>query len=215
MVCVVGSRLAMFSRCAIARFYQVAYKAETQRQLSDRQAQATTRRIQLGADNNKAAQREKQTVLRAPVSGVVQQLAIHSVGGVVTSAQQLMVVVPDASQVTAEVVIANQDIGFVNAGQEVEIKLETFSFTKYGTVKAKVGTVSADAVTPTAADDKRGSFYPAILTLNQKDMLIDGKHIPISPGMNVTAEIKTGKRRVIEFLLSPVQRMGNESLRER
>ncbi len=190
---------------------RAAYKAETQRQLSDRQAQANTKRIQLSADNNKATQREKQTVLRAPVSGVVQQLAIHSVGGVVTSAQQLMVVVPDANQVTAEVAIANQDIGFVNANQEAEIKLETFSFTKYGTVKARVDTVTADAVT----DEKRGSFYPAILTLDKKDMVIDGKTIPISPGMNVTAEIKTGKRKLIEFLLSPVQKMGGESFRER
>jgi len=190
---------------------RAAYKAETQRQLSDRQAQANTKRIQLSADNNKATQREKQTVLRAPVAGVVQQLAIHSVGGVVTSAQQLMVVVPDSDQVTAEVAIANQDIGFVNAGQEAEIKLETFSFTKYGTVKARVDTVTADAVT----DEKKGSYYPAILTLEKKEMLIDGKTIPISPGMNVTAEIKTGKRKLIEFLLSPVQKMSSESLRER
>jgi hemolysin D len=113
--------------------------------------------------------------------------------------------------VTAEVSIANQDIGFVNQGQTAEVKLETFSFTKYGTVQATVDSVTADAVT----DDKKGSYYPATLTLSQKDMLIDGKRIPLSPGMNVTAEIKTGKRRIIEFLLSPVQRMGSESLRER
>lgn len=188
-----------------------AYKAETQRQLSDRYAQANTKRIQLSADNSKADQRQKQTQLRAPVSGVIQQLAIHSVGGVVTSAQALMVVVPDSNQVTAEVAIANQDIGFVNASQDAEIKLETFSFTKYGTVKATVDNVSADAVT----DEKKGSYYPATLTLEKKDMLIDGKRIPISPGMNVTAEIKTGKRKLIEFLLSPVQKMGSESLRER
>ncbi|WP_294765386.1 HlyD family type I secretion periplasmic adaptor subunit [uncultured Rhodoferax sp.] len=190
---------------------KAAYRAETQRQLNDRYAQANTKRIQLSADSSKATQREKQTQLISPVDGTVQQLAIHTTGGVVTSAQQLMVVVPDATQVTAEVAIANQDIGFVNASQDAEIKLETFSFTKYGTVKAKVDTVSADAVT----DEKKGSFYPAILTLNKKDMLIDGKQIPISPGMNVTAEIKTGKRKLIEFLLSPVQKMGSESLRER
>lgn len=188
-----------------------AYKAETQRQLADRYAQANTKRIQLSADNSKADQRQRQTQLRAPVSGVIQQLAIHSVGGVATSAQALMVVVPDSNQVTAEVSIANQDIGFVNGGQGAEIKLETFSFTKYGTVKATVDNVSADAVT----DEKKGSYYPATLTLEKKDMLIDGKRIPISPGMNVTAEIKTGKRRIIEFLLSPVQRAGSESLRER
>jgi hemolysin D len=122
-----------------------------------------------------------------------------------------MVVVPDSATVTAEVAIANQDIGFVNAGQQAEIKLETFSYTKYGTVQATVDNVTADAVT----DEKRGSFYPATLTLHQKDMLIDGKRIALSPGMNVTAEVKTGKRRVIEYLLSPVQRAGSESLRER
>lgn len=190
---------------------KAAYRAETQRQLNDRYAQATTKRSQLTADNSKAEQRERQTQLRAPVTGVIQQLAIHSVGGVVTSAQPLMVVVPDAGQVTAEVSIANQDIGFVNAGQGAEVKLETFSFTKYGTVNATVDNVTADAVT----DEKKGSYYPATLTLSQRDMLIDGKRVPLSPGMNVTAEIKTGRRRIIEFLLSPVQRAGAESLRER
>ncbi|MEY2860683.1 MAG: hypothetical protein RL392_1141 [Pseudomonadota bacterium] len=194
---------------------QAAFKAETQRNLSDRYAQASTKRSQLSADSTKATQRQKQTQLTSPVDGTVQQLAVHSVGGVVTSAQPLMIIVPDSTQVTAEVSVANQDIGFVNASQTAEIKLETFSFTKYGTVKATVDNVSADAVTPSSADDKRGSYYPAILTLDKRDMVIDGKHIPISPGMNVTAEIKTGKRRIIEFLLSPVQRMGNESLRER
>jgi len=188
-----------------------AYRAETQRQLNDRYAQASTKHSQLNTDRSKADQRERQTQLRAPVTGIVQQLAIHSVGGVVTSAQALMVVVPDSSLVTAEVSIANQDIGFVNQGQTAEVKLETFSYTKYGTVSATVDNLTADAVT----DEKKGSYYPATLTLSQKDMLIDGKRIPLSPGMNVTAEIKTGKRRIIEFLLSPVQRAGSESLRER
>ncbi|MFZ3129312.1 MAG: HlyD family type I secretion periplasmic adaptor subunit [Rhodoferax sp.] len=188
-----------------------AYRAETLRTLSDRNAQATTKYSQLTTDASKATQRQKQTQLTAPVAGVIQQLAIHSVGGVVTVAQPLMIVVPDTTQVTAEVSIANQDIGFVNAGQMAEVKLETFSYTKYGTVQGKVDVVTADAVT----DEKKGSYYPATLTLSQRDMLIDGKRIPLSPGMNITAEIKTGQRRIIEFLLSPVQRAGSESLRER
>lgn len=190
---------------------KAAYRAETQRQLNDRYAQASTKRIQLSADNSKAEQRERQTQLTAPVAGVIQQLAIHSVGGVVTSAQPLMIVVPDSPTVTAEITIANQDIGFVNAGQMAEVKLETFPYTKYGSVQAKVDVVTADAVT----DEKKGSYYPATLTLSQKDMLIDGKRVNLSPGMNITAEIKTGQRRIIEFLLSPVQRAGSESLRER
>ena len=184
---------------------------ETQRNLNDRYAQAVTKFNLLNSDNTKAIQREYQTQLVAPVDGVIQQLAVHTVGAVVTSAQPLMIVVPDSPTVTAEVAIANQDIGFVSVGQPVEVKLETFAYTKYGTVSAVVEVVTADAVT----DEKRGSYYPAILTLSKKDMLIDGKRVNLSPGMNITAEIKTGQRRVIEFLLSPVQRAGSESLRER
>ena len=190
---------------------RASFRAETVRQLNDRKAQVATKRLQFGADHSKASQRERLTQLTAPVDGIVQQLAIHSVGGVVTSAQPLMIVVPDSPTVTAEVTIANQDIGFVNAGQTATVKLETFPYTRYGTVDARVEVVTADAVT----DEKKGSYYPAILTLSQKDMDIDGKRIPLSPGMNITAEIKTGNRRVIEYLLSPVQRAGNESLRER
>ena len=190
---------------------RAAFKAETQRLLNDRHAVATSKLQQLTQEGTKASQRERQTQLTAPVAGVIQQLSIHSVGGVVTSAQPLMIVVPDTKEVTAEISIANQDIGFVNAGQAAEVKLETFPYTKYGTVKARVDIVTADAVT----DEKKGSYYPATITLNQKDMLVDGKRVNLSPGMNITAEIKTGQRRVIEYLLSPVQRAGSESLRER
>ncbi|WP_310387004.1 HlyD family type I secretion periplasmic adaptor subunit [Roseateles sp.] len=190
---------------------KASYRAETLRLLSDRHAQAATRHLQLNAELSKASQRERLTQLTAPVDGIVQQLAIHTTGGVVTEAQPLMIVVPDSAQVTAEVSIANQDIGFVNAGQMAEVKLETFPYTRYGTVPARVDIVTADAVT----DEKRGSYYPATLTFSQKDMLIDGKRVNLSPGMNITAEIKTGQRRVIEYLLSPVQRAGSESLRER
>ena len=190
---------------------KAAYRAETQRLLQDRAAQAATKLQQLASEHSKATQKEKLTQLTAPVAGTIQQLAVHSVGGVVTPAQPLMIVVPDSAQVTAEVAIANLDIGFVNPGQMAEIKLETFPYTRYGTVTARVDVVTADAVT----DEKKGSYYPAILSLNKRDLLIDGKRVPISPGMNITAEIKTGQRRVIEYLLSPVQRMGAESLRER
>ena len=185
--------------------------AETRRALQDRNAIAATKVLQLTQDKTKATQRERLTQLTAPVDGTVQQLAIHSVGGVVTAAQALMIVVPDSATVTAEVSIANLDIGFVNAGQKASVKLETFPYTKYGTVSATVDVVTADAVT----DEKRGSYYPATLTLDKRTMNIDGKQVAISPGMNVTAEIKTGERRVIEYLLSPIQRAGSESLRER
>jgi hemolysin D len=143
---------------------KAAYRSETLRTLSDRHAQASYQIQPTAADATKATQRERQTQLTAPVAGVIQQLAIHTTGGVVTSAQPLMIVVPDSPTVTAEITIANQDIGFVNAGQMAEVKLETFPYTKYGTVQAKVDVVTADAVT----DEKKGSYYPATLTLSQK-----------------------------------------------
>ncbi|MDB5874495.1 MAG: HlyD family type secretion periplasmic adaptor subunit [Ramlibacter sp.] len=190
---------------------RTAFSAEARRTLSDREAQADFKHQQASQDQAKAGQREKLTVLTAPVSGTVQQLAIHTAGGVVTDAQTLMVIVPDGAHVTAEVTMENKDVGFVNAGQTAEIKLETFPFTRYGTVPAIVSRVSADAVN----DEKRGALFPATLMLKATQIDVDGKLIRLSPGMNLTAEIKTGQRRVIEFLLSPIQRAGNESLRER
>ena len=190
---------------------RAAYLAETRRTLSERQAQADLKRHQTGQELTKATQREHLATLTAPVAGTVQQLALHTEGGVVTEAQALMVIVPDNAQVSAEVTLENKDIGFVAPGQDVAIKLETFPFTRYGTVKASVDKVTQDAVN----DEKRGAIFPALLKFSQTSIDVDGKQIKLAPGMNITAEIKTGQRRVIEYLLSPIQRAGNESLKER
>jgi hemolysin D len=190
---------------------RAAYLAETRRALSERHAQAASKREQLTQERSKTVQRSRLTQLTAPVAGTVQQMAIHTEGGVVTPAQVLMVIVPKDAQVRAEVVVDNKDIGFVNAGQTAQIKLEAFPFTRYGTVRATVKSVVADAVN----DEKKGAIFPATLTLGQTNIDVDGKRIRLSPGMNVTAEIRTGRRRVIEYLLSPVQRSLNESLGER
>lgn len=188
-----------------------AYLAETRRALGERQAQADLKRHQTAHELTKATLREQLATLAAPVAGTVQQLALHTEGGVVTEAQALMVIVPDAAGVSAEVTLENKDIGFVVPGQDVAVKLETFPFTRYGTVKASVDRVTQDAVN----DEKRGAIFPALLKLKQSTIDVDGKPIRLAPGMNLTAEIKTGKRRVIDFLLSPIQKTGSESLRER
>jgi hemolysin D len=150
---------------------------------------------------------------------------VHTTGGVVTPAQVLMVVVPDQAHVTAEVTLENKDVGFVNLGQSASIKLETFPYTRYGTVDAQVTTITADAVMqqPSVKPDEDGktqasgggAVFPATLTLAAHTLDVDGKTIRLMPGMNLTAEIKTGKRRIIEYLLSPVQSHASESLRER
>jgi hemolysin D len=188
-----------------------SYLAEVRRALYEREAQAELKRQQASQEQAKASQRERLTTLKAPVAGVVQQLAIHTTGGVVTEAQALMVIVPDGAQVTAEVTLENKDIGFVHVGDGAEIKLETFAYTRYGTVQAQVARVTADAV----SDDKRGAIFPVTLALKSTQINVDGKRVNLAPGMNLTAEIKTGQRRVIEFLLSPIQKAGQESLRER
>jgi hemolysin D len=194
-----------------SRKNRAAYLAETQRNLNDRLAKATLDLQQWQQQGTKTAQREQLTRLTAPVSGTVQQLAVFSTGGVVTPAQTLMLIVPDGAEVTAEVVIENKDIGFVSAGQAAEVKVETFSFTRYGTVPATVQWVTADAVN----DDKRGAIFPATLRLVRNTIEVNGKAVKLTPGMVVTAEVKTGTRRVIEYLISPVQRVMDESVGER
>ena len=141
----------------------------------------------------------------------MQQLATHTTGGVVKEAEVLLVLVPEDAEVTAEVMLENKDVGFVRAGQDATVKLETFPYTRYGTVDATVRKLTADAV----QDEKRGAVFPVTLVLNQPAINVEGKRIRLAPGMNLTAEIKTGKRRVIEYLLSPVQKSLDESLKER
>lgn len=191
-----------------------AYLAEARRSLLDRLAQAELKQHQAAQELAKASHRQRLTTLNAPVAGVIQQLSVHTTGGIVTEAQVLMIVVPESGQgevPVAEVTLENKDIGFVFAGQDAEVKLETFPFTRYGTIPATVVLVTADAV----ADEKMGAVFPARLSLRQSRINVDGKPIKLSPGMNVTAEIKTGQRRVLDFLLSPIQRAGQESMRER
>jgi hemolysin D len=196
---------------AESRHAAAAYVAETRRTLGDRQAQARLRLAQLAQEVRKTERRQTLTRLTAPVAGTVQQLATHTAGGVVTEAQALMVIVPDDGAVTAEVVVENKDIGFVRADQEAAVKLETFNFTRYGTVPARVSWVTVDAVN----DEKRGAIFPATLELKARDIEVDGKRIALAPGMSLTAEIKTGRRRVVEYLLSPVQQRVGTSLQER
>jgi hemolysin D len=196
---------------AESRQAKAAFLAETQRNLSDRQAKASQDLAQLQQQSSKTTQREQLTKLTAPVAGTVQQLAVYSTGGVVTPAQTLMVIVPEGGDVTAEVVIDNKDIGFVSAGQKAEVKVETFSFTRYGTVPATLTWVTGDAVN----DEKRGAIFPATLRLDRSSIDIDGKAVKLAPGMAVTAEVKTGRRAVIEFLLDPLRETTNQSIKER
>jgi hemolysin D len=149
--------------------------------------------------------------LTAPVDGTVQQLAVHTVGGVVTEAQALMAIVPDEDALEVEAMVDNQDIGFIREGQDAEIKVQTFPYTKYGLIHGTVTSVSGDAIN----DDKKGLVYSARVRMAKRTMQVDGRTVNLTPGMAVTVEMKTGQRRLIEFFLNPLLQVRHESLRER
>src|SRR5262245_35544969 len=169
--------------------------------------------------------------LTAPIAGVVQQLAVHTLGGVVTPAQSLLVIVPKAEPLEVEAWVENKDIGFVHVGQLAEIKVAAFPFTRYGTIPAQVRTLSHDAVLPgkdspmpapgrmlssdTAHPENGGPVYAAHVSLERAAIQVEGTPVALTPGMAVTVEIKTGTRRLLEYFLSPVLQAGQESVRER
>ena len=206
--------------------------AEYRHTLSDELAKAEQKANGLAQDLIKAERRTKLQLLAAPVDGVVQQLAVHTVGGVVTPAQSLLVVVPSDSRLEIEALVSNRDIGFVHAGQGAEIKIDTFNFTRYGLLHGQVLTVSQDAVIRDRQQDRSSDRqlgtqndtsepkgqelnYSARISLDRTKMQIDDRMVNLSPGMAVTVEIKTGSRTILSYLLSPLLRYRQETLRER
>lgn len=188
-----------------------ALLAETKRIHLDSLNEASQRIAALEQELIKADSRHGLMKLTAPVDGTVQQLAVRTIGGVVTEAQPLMVIVPKDDVVEVEAFLENQDIGFVNEDQEAEVKVQTFPYTKYGTIHAVVTSVSDDAIN----DEKMGLVYAVRAKLAKSTMQLESKVVNLSAGMAVTVEIKTGKRRVIEYFLKPFLEYKNESLKER
>lgn len=186
---------------------QRVFVRDAQEKLIDAERRAES----LSQELNKAEAGLASTRITAPVDGVVQQLAVHGAGAVVTPAQALMVVVPLDEGLEIEAVLENRDIGFVRAGQPVSIKVDTFPFTRYGTIDGTVLRVSSDAV----PDQSGGMRYRLQTDLNKLSMQIDQRQVPLVPGMTVVVEAKTGTRRLIEYFLSPLMRFADESVRER
>lgn len=204
--------------------------AEFRRALFDELAKTEQKAAGIAQDAVKAGRRTKLQDLVAPVDGTVQQLAVHTVGGVVTPAQALAVIVPLDSHLEIEATLSNDDIGFVHAGQEAEIKVGTFNFTRYGLLHGRVLSVSSDAIARDGGDarprGRNGSdndpqqpgqdlVYAARISLDQHEMRVGDKVVELGPGMAVTAEVKTGSRRIISYLLSPLARYEHDVLRER
>lgn len=193
------------------RGQQAELLAETRRISLDSITDGQQKAAALAQDLLKADSRSKLLRLTSPVDGTVQQLTVHTIGGVVTPAQPVMVIVPQEKVLEVEAFLENKDIGFVRPNQDAEVKIETFQYTKYGTIHAVVTSVSHDAIN----DEKRGLVYSARIKMEKATINVDGTPVSLSPGMAVSVEIKTGKRRVIEYFLSPLMQYSTESLRER
>jgi hemolysin D len=206
--------------------------AEYERGLFEGLAKAEEKAAGLTQDVIKAEQRTSLQKLTAPIDGMVQQLAVHTIGGVVTPAQMLMLIVPTESRLEIEAMVSNRDIGFVEPGQDAAIKIDTFNFTRYGLLQGKVISISQDAITrnkpqdrgneaapgaETTSSEPKGQelVYAARISLDRSQMDIENKRVNLSPGMAVTVEIKNGSRSIISYLLSPLLRYKQESMRER
>jgi len=179
----------------------------------------------------KADHRLELQTLRAPISGTVQQLQVTTVGSVVTPAQQLLSVVPDEDRLEVEAVLENRDVGFVAAGQRVELKIDAYPFTRYGLAKGTVLNVDRDAeATPVnqavqgsrrVADDidnvesSERLRYTVHIAVEPGSLEVDGHPAALLPGMSVKAEILTGKRRIIEYVLAPLTTYAHDSMKER
>jgi hemolysin D len=161
----------------------------------------------------KSTQRKTFQALRAPISGTVQQLAVHTIGGVVQPAQALIVIVPDGADYEVEAHILNKDIGFIREGQPVRVKLEAFPFTEYGLMEGEVRSVTRDAI----QDEKLGLVYATRIRLACAAGRAEAAPLcaRVGAGMAVQAEVRTGSRRILQYLLSPISKSLDEAGRER
>jgi hemolysin D len=184
-----------------------AFRAQLQDDLTKALRQQQIQQEELA----KAEIRLKQTRVLAPAAGIVQQLRVHTIGAVLKPADAIMILVPHDAELEIEASVLNKDIGFVRSGQDAEIKVEAFPFTKYGSIRGKVVHVSADAV----QTEKQGLIYTARINLVEKRIRVGDGWVNLTPGMAVTAEVKTGERRVIDYFLAPLIRYQDEALRER
>jgi hemolysin D len=184
----------------------------------------------------KAAARLERTKLRAPVDGVIQQTAVTTVGQVVTTGQQLVVITPVGGKLQVEALVANLDIGFVKVGQEAAVKVDAFPFTRFGVLRGKVVKIAPAAIAeqdakralanatatanitqepPTAPGQPQSFVFPVTVALDETAMKVDNATVPLTPGMTVVVEIKTDSRRIIDYVLSPLAKIASEAARER
>lgn len=184
--------------------------------------------------SSKARAKTAHMTLNSPISGTVLGLSVTSRNQVVAPSEELMRIVPDDAGLEIECYAQNKDIGFIQAGQAAVVKIESFPFTRYGSIDARVVRVGRDAIPEPDAQSVEANparapksnyfggaqrtqnlVFPVTLTPDRQSMNVDGQEVPLSPGMAVSVEIKTGQRRILEYLFSPLVETASRALRER
>ncbi|MBN1956652.1 MAG: HlyD family type I secretion periplasmic adaptor subunit [Desulfuromonadales bacterium] len=190
-------------------FQEIAFIREDERnRLLTDLAEKKQRQLYLQAQIEQTEFRSSRQQITAPVDGHVSRLLFHTIGGVVTPAEDLAYIVPAESPLLVKALLLNKDAGFVARGMDASIKIDTFNFQKYGTIEGKVLQVSRDSM----EDEHLGLVYEIYIDPGKNTLLVDGVDTPIVPGMSVTAEVKVGKRRIIEFFLYPVIKYLDEGI---
>ncbi|SDN74309.1 HlyD family type I secretion periplasmic adaptor subunit [Ensifer sp. YR511] len=207
------------------------FLADNTQHLAEAQREADQTDQELAKANRKLS----AMTIRSPETGVIQASAITTVGQVLSPGTELMRIVPTGQKLEIEAYLPNRDIGFVEAGQEAVIKVEAFPFTRYGVLHGKVIRVATDAIPePDARQTEESSsaslqtsvpfsnaqrmqnlVYPVVIEPIETDILVDGRAVPLSPGMSVTVEVKTGQRRILEYLFSPLAEVSSSAMKER
>ncbi len=160
---------------------------------------------------NKAEEQLKKKRILSPINGIVHNLRLHTVGSVVQPGELIMQIIPSETPLEVEAKVLNRDIGFVHTGQNVKFKIDSFPFTKYGYIPGVVKKVERASV----VDEELGDIYPTIVELLDTKIKIDGNYVRLKPGMSGVVDIKTGDRKLIEFIISPFLRYRDEAMRER
>ncbi len=161
---------------------------------------------------NKRIQIEKQKqIIKSPIDGYVNTILVHTIGGVVTPAEKIMTIVPKDASLMIKAKVLNQDVGFVEAGMPVSIKVDTYNFQKYGILDGEVTVVSPNSI----EDEQLGPVFEVYIEPKNTTLLVEGKEQTIKFGMTTTNEIKIGKRRIIEFFIYPLIKYMDESIKVR
>jgi hemolysin D len=213
----------------ITKLYDAFY-AENSQKLGEAERQRDDLEQRLA----KADARLERFTLKAPIDGVVYALTVTTLGQVVVPAEEVMRIVPDGNGLEIEVYIQNKDIGFIAVGQEAVIKVDSFPFIRYGSLPGVVSSISRDAIpepdaqalesnarqngrtiTNSGGQRVQNLVFPILVKPGAFELDADGEKIPVAPGMTATVEVKTGSRRILEYVFSPLVEVAATSMRER